>query len=103
MADREVLFHHLALQEYLNARDWYSKRNLTAANQFQSAIKRVIQQIEQFPAAGSPFGPQYRWMRTRRFPYVIYYEMVTEQRIVIMAVAHRSRRQGYWLRRSSSS
>jgi hypothetical protein len=42
----------------------------------------------------------YRWVRTRRFPYILYYRLVDADEVLIVAVAHARRRPGYWLRRS---
>jgi hypothetical protein len=40
-----------------------------------------------------------RWRRTRRFPYLLFYEVVDSSLIRIYAVAHGRRRLGYWMRR----
>jgi len=39
-------------------------------------------------------------MRVRRFSYVLYYEVLDPTQVLIYAVAHTSRRPGYWLRRT---
>ena len=52
-------------------------------------------------AQGSPFGTRYRWMRVRRFPYILYYEILDPFRVRVYAVAHTSRHPGYWLRRAT--
>lgn len=38
-------------------------------------------------------------MRVRRFSYILYYEILDPTQVVVYAVAHSSRRPGYWLRR----
>jgi hypothetical protein len=43
-------------------------------------------------------GP-YRWVRVRRFPYLLIFRRKSPEVIVIVAVAHTSRRPGYWRRR----
>jgi hypothetical protein len=39
-------------------------------------------------------------MRTRRYPYVIYYEVIDPALVTILAVAHGRHRPGYWLWRT---
>jgi hypothetical protein len=39
-------------------------------------------------------------MRVRRFPYVLYYEILDSFTVMIYAVSHTGRRPGYWLRRA---
>jgi plasmid stabilization system protein ParE len=69
---------------------------------FRNAIDRAVQQIAAGPEQGSPFRTHYRWVRTRRFPYVLYYHILDADHVVLLAVAHARRRSGYWLRRSRS-
>jgi hypothetical protein len=51
------------------------------------------------PLQGALFRGTFRWMRTRRFPYLLFYEVVDSSVIRVYAVAHARRRLGYWLRR----
>jgi plasmid stabilization system protein ParE len=95
-----VVFHRLAAEEYRRARRWYARRSAAAAQRLQEAVDRVVQAIAASPAQGAPFRGRYRWMRTRRFPYVIYYDVITPTHVMVLAVAQASRRPGYWIRRS---
>jgi plasmid stabilization system protein ParE len=100
MPPRTVVFHRLARQEYRAAFRWYARRSASAARRFNLAITHVVQRIEQSAEQGTPYGQFYRWMRTRRFPYVVYYEIRNAFSVIVYAVAHGSRRLGYWLRRA---
>jgi len=96
-----VIFHRLALREYQAAQRWYARRGgIALAQSFQDEIERAVQQIahnpSQWPIAQGP----YRWIRPRRFPYVLYYRTLDANHVLIVAVAHARRRPGYWLRRS---
>jgi hypothetical protein len=42
---------------------------------------------------------RYRWMRVKRFPYLLYYEIRDPQPVLIYAIAHGRRRPAYWMRR----
>jgi len=95
----EVLFHRLASQEYLDALRWYARRSARIAQAFRDAVDQTVQRIAAAPDQGSPFRNRFRWFRTPRFPYLLYYVPINDTQIVVMAVAHARRRPGYWLRR----
>src|SRR4051794_20566794 len=100
MASATVVFHRLAVQDYRTALRWYARRGVAVAHRFRAAVDQVIQQIASAPQQGTIFQGPYRWMRTRRFPYILYYESVDPTEVRILAVAHAGRRPGYWLRRT---
>jgi plasmid stabilization system protein ParE len=72
MAQIEVVFHELAAKEYRSARRWYRKRSPAAAEKFRIAMDEVVVQIAETPEQGVGFRKRYRWLRTRRFPYVVF-------------------------------
>jgi len=59
----------------------------------------AVARIATSPHTGSPCFGAYYWVRLRRFPYLIYYRVVTDSLILVYAVAHARRRPGYWLGR----
>ena len=94
-----VIFHRLALGEYRGEIAHYQRQDVDVARRFVTAVWDAADRIEQHPSLGSPcFGP-YRWVRVRRFPFLLYYRELTPTLTMIYAVAHKRRRQGYWLRR----
>ena len=99
MAPHTVIFHRLAAEEARTAARWYARRNPAAAARFQLAVDEVVQRIAAAPDQGAPFRGPYRWMRVRRFSYVLYYAIIDPSLVRVYAVAHTSRRPGYWLRR----
>jgi plasmid stabilization system protein ParE len=97
----EILFHRLAGGEYLKARRWYAKQGGgQLADRFRHEVDEAIQRIARNPHACPIFRTAYRWVRLHRFPYLLYYQILDEWRIVVLAVAHAARRPGYWLRRA---
>lgn len=84
-----------ALEEAEEAARWYARRSPIAAAGFSEAFALAIWQIEQTPNA----WPQHEWntrrLLLRRYPYHVIYRAGSD-RIVIVAVAHTSRRPGYW-------
>lgn len=97
-----VQFHRLALDEYLKARRYYQVRSVALGEDFAAAIDESIGLVERNPAIGRPYGPRFRWVRTRKFPYLLYYACNSVGRIVVYAVAHARRKPGYWMRRVRS-
>ena len=103
MATAAVLFHRLAASEYRAAVAWYRKRSPNAAQRLRGEMRRVTDRIAAAPNQGTPFQGPFYWIRTRRFPYVVYYEVRDPTLVVIFALAHGRRRLGYWLRRTRKS
>jgi len=65
---------------------------------FLAALRRAILRIVEFPRRWPKYMGRTRFVRIRRFPYVIVY-LNTRKSIRILAVAHASRKPGYWKRR----
>jgi plasmid stabilization system protein ParE len=66
---------------------------------FSDAIQAVIDSIQFAPEAGARSrGGRARFKMAKKFPYAIYY-VERPDRITLVAVAHHSRREGYWVRR----
>lgn len=94
-----VIFHRLATREFVAARRWYARRSPAAEARFVAAVAAAVRVIDANPAIGSPSVGPYRWVRLRRFPYLFHYEQTAPTVVKVYAVAHASRRPGYWLRR----
>jgi len=62
-------------------------------------VDRSIELIESGPEQWPIFEGPVRFIRLRRFPYLLYYERVEAAVVQVLAVAHGSRRPGYWRRR----
>jgi plasmid stabilization system protein ParE len=87
-----------ARREYFDAIRYYSDHaGPGVAAAFISEFERVLAAVRENPAAGAPFRGCRRFL-FRRFPYSLVYE--PEPRSVhVLALAHQSRRPGYWSRR----
>ncbi len=99
MPTTEVIFHRLAAREYRSARDWYAERSPDVAEQFRTAVDRAVERIAADPNALPPLGAKYRRVRVIRFPYALVFRQLAPQTIKVVAIAHTSRRPGYWRRR----
>lgn len=97
---RRVTFHRLASQEYRTARQRYENHRAGLGNDFAQEVDRTVQRIAANPEVGTLFRKRFRWMKLRRFPYLLYYLPLDSDHILVVAVAHGQRRLGYWLWRA---
>jgi plasmid stabilization system protein ParE len=79
--------------------EWYAARSPMAAARFVSAIERTLVGIATDPGRFSPVDDTHRQCPVKRFPFRVVFR-VAGNRVVIVAIAHASRRPGYWQRRS---
>ena len=100
MAKIKVEFHRLARKEYDEARKWYAERSQIAAQRFKDAVDEAIIRISESPQALPRLSGPYRWTRVRRFPYLVIFREREPREMVVVAVAHASRRPGYWRQRT---
>ncbi|MEX1103396.1 MAG: type II toxin-antitoxin system RelE/ParE family toxin [Dehalococcoidia bacterium] len=77
-------------------RGWLREASRPRADRFERAMKRGLRQIREFPEAGSPDA--FRGVRSVYifgFDYALVY-VIEDRWATIIAVAHTSRRPGYW-------
>jgi plasmid stabilization system protein ParE len=94
---KKLSYHPEALEELAEAVTQYLEHaSHEVASNFDASVERAVTDIQEAPL-------QYpRWENTRarkcvlpRFPYLVFY-LDFPDRIRILAVAHTSRRPGYW-------
>lgn len=94
-----VFFESEALVEYREAA-LYSQQRFGLGEEFVQAVETAIATISGDPGRFQPMGAGIRIFRMRRFPYSIFYlHSADDDSIGIYAVAHHSRRPGYWRKR----
>jgi plasmid stabilization system protein ParE len=88
-----------ALAELQDAADFYADRaNRELALAFVAEFERAAMMVLENPMRGAIFRGVSRRYLLRRFPYGIIYQ-ATDEELRIVAVAHHSRRPGYWAKR----
>lgn len=92
-------FHRLAAKEYLKARRWYARRSMRASSRFIEAVSAAIEAILADPHRWPKEDNEVRSVLLKKFPYILYFAIENEESILVLAVAHTSRRPGYWKRR----
>ena len=94
-----IEFHRLALKEFDDACTWYKERSPATADRFKDAVEKAILRVSQGPDSLPKLTGAYRWVRVARFQYILVFQQRSHDQVVIAAVAHTSRRPGYWRRR----
>lgn len=88
-----VRIHPEAEAEITNAAAWYERRQSGKGAEFERAITAAKARIVDAPAAGAPRG-RFRGCIVHGFPYTLIYSH--NGNVTIFAIAHMSRRPGYW-------
>jgi toxin ParE1/3/4 len=99
VAIKAIEFHDEAAAEYDAAFDWYLNRSSDAARQFDIEFDRALTHIGEGPRRWA-FGPfNTRRYLLRHFPFLLVYRELPSGNVQILALAHTSRRPGYWKHR----
>ena len=92
-------FEPAARQELIASISWYlNEAGAVQAGAFEREVTRVVNLLARLPELGVQGPGNRRSITLRRFPYSIHYRLEPDL-IRILAVAHNSRRPGYWTRR----
>lgn len=91
-------FHPEAEVELIEAAAYYERQVPGLGERFQSEIRRIVDLLVNQPHLGAPVDPDLRKFTLTRFPFALYYS-ITADVLRIEAVAHHSRRPGYWKER----
>lgn len=90
-----VQFHEEAEAELISAARFYEAQREGLGGEFLMSVSRTYGRLADLPEAGAPFGRRMRRILVPKFPYGLIYR-VEAARLFVVAVAHTSRRPGYW-------
>jgi toxin ParE1/3/4 len=88
-----------ASAEFTDAVRWYETKRLGLGAEFFDAVVGAAEFIRTHPTAAAASGRTRSWPMAR-FPYRLVYR-IREHDIYIVAIAHTSRKPGYWKRRDT--
>ena len=96
-------FHPAARAEFIEATVYLENHRPGYGLEFADAVEQLIERIIQLPESGAPlpgYPPELdvRAFKLRRFPYSLIVAVV-DGTPMVEAVAHQSRRPGYWANR----
>jgi toxin ParE1/3/4 len=92
---KPVPFLPAAREEFLAAAHHYDTAAPGLGHDFIAAVERAVARIAAFPEHGSPHLMGTRRVVLRRFPFSVVY-LLEPEAVLVVAVAHHSRRPGYW-------
>jgi hypothetical protein len=95
---KPIYFHPDANFEAEEAADRYEAIRLGLGKDFRDELLAAVSRVRHNPLLYAVEEGSIRIAPLHRFPYSLIYEELTDQ-IWVAAVAHQSRRPGYWRRR----
>lgn len=78
--------------------DYYEAETERLGHRFIAEFRRAVQRIRQFPFAWPQLQGNVRKCILKRFPFHVIYA-VTNELIIILAIAHHRRKPDYWIDR----
>ena len=93
-----VRFHPKAFEELDAAASYYEKKRPGLGARFLAEARRANERIFEFPTAAREVRNSIRRRSIHQFPYSLYY-LAENGEILVIAVAHKRRRPGYWEKR----
>lgn len=91
----DVRFHEAAESELYDALGFLELRNKGLGRRLLNEVRRTAARIAEFPSLGTEIRPGVRKILLRTFRYSLVYA-VDGGGVLILAVAHGSRRPDYW-------
>lgn len=95
---RPVHWHEAAEDELLDEIGYLELQAPGLGRQFYAEVTRGEKLIAEFPEAAAEIRPGIRKRMLRKFRYSLLYS-IEKQVVLILALAHHSRRPGYWIGR----
>ena len=94
-----IRFHEGARSEFLAAAEWYESERPGLGDEFlhqiDKALETIAAQPRAWPTLATRRGTDFRRFAVPRFPYSVIFA-AREKELFVLAVAHGSRRPGYW-------
>lgn len=91
-------FHPEAVAELIGIAKQYERVSEKLAERFWKQFNAAVVRLKTFPDSHPKVSRNYRWVRLRRFPYVIYFRGIEGDSDMVVAFTHQARRR-YWLNR----
>lgn len=94
-----VVFRPEAEAELLEARRWYDEQHVGLGEAFASAVDAAVTSAVRNPLAYPRVHGETRRVLVRRFPYAVYYHVMSEE-LIVLAIMHGRRHPRRWQTRS---
>lgn len=94
----KITFHPAVQTEVAEICDWYDERRSSLGDEFFQEVERLLGLIADNPQFFSPHTNDRRLAPLKRFPYGIFYRVLTD-RVRVLAICHNRRHPDYGIRR----
>jgi plasmid stabilization system protein ParE len=84
-----------AILELEDAAGYYEQKSKRLSLELRDEVERALGYLCEFPHAAKRLDKIHRSYKLHRFPYLLIYR-IEEGELVVAAVAHAAREQGYW-------
>ena len=84
-----------AKAEIDEASEYYDAQRAGPGDRYRASVQDALRSVLDMPLAWSPMRGGYRRCGTSPFPYQIIFK-ISGEIVIVVAVAHTSRRPGYW-------
>ena len=88
-----------AQRELRSGASFYDAQDPGLGKDFVLEVRRLCRRIVEVTRLGTEVQPGVRRRLVRRFPYAILY-VIEDSEILVLAIAHQSRRPDYWSSRA---
>ena len=83
-----------------NIAGFYTQERHELAARFIEELDRALLLLREHPGVGERVGTKHRRFPLQGFPYFVNYRIDDEKGMIrVVAIAHQSRRPGYWVNR----
>lgn len=97
---KPLRIHADAAVELDVAIEWYNQRQSGLGLALHAAVQSILDRIAERAHSGlTSDRPDYRFWKTHRFPYAVYWLELNDA-VWVIAVAHTRQRPDYWKHRS---
>ncbi|MBL8797931.1 MAG: type II toxin-antitoxin system RelE/ParE family toxin [Planctomycetia bacterium] len=84
-----------AENDLLQAKEWYAAKSVELGDDFATKFEEALARVQAMPELYAATYRNVRKAKLRRFPYVVYYRILTD-RIEVLAVLHGGRNPRIW-------
>ena len=96
---RRTTFRRAAQDDVRAARNGYEEHRRGLGAAFVQCLEACIAKIERNPEIAPVVDEETRRAQLRRFPYVVYYDLLDDDTILVLAVWHGRRNPEGWKER----
>lgn len=92
----QVIFEAAAQAEIAQVFDWYEQQSYGLGGDFLRVIAAAEELLRRSPEAFPPTQGRFRRILLRRFPYALHFELLSDQKVSVLACLHHRRNPARW-------